>query len=110
MNHSVVALISKIDMTKAFKYFHVSKILMMLFQIMIMFNDIISPDQSIIHGNKEMNRNIDQVIVIQIVEGFLSAIILDVLFLSIVESLKFSRFPIRVEMLAQVCRETKLED
>ncbi len=59
-----MTLVREVHMTEAFEQLHISQALVMPLQSVIMFNDIISTDEGVVHGNEEVDRNVYEVVMV----------------------------------------------
>lgn len=79
-------------------------------QNVVVLDYVVGPDESIIHRDEEVDGYVDEMIVLQEVEGLARSVHFEVPLLSVVKSLKLVLLPAGIEVDAQVSREPKVKE
>jgi len=106
----MVTLVCEFEVTEAFKHLQVSLLRVVAPQRLIHLEDVIRPDEFVIHRDEVVDRNINEAKVSQVVSGFFTPILFQVLLLSKVKSLVLACLPPIIELLDHLEREPKQQN
>jgi hypothetical protein len=72
----VMTAIGEVDVTEPLEQLDFGQFRVMLLERVEVFNDIIGTDEHVVHRNEEVDGNVYHVVVVQVVQGALPAIVL----------------------------------